>query len=260
MSLTGILLAAAEMYQLEKLKRIVEDENFCAKVSEDFLHLRSEAWRSSFLEGNSGHDMTGANIFPVPEHYSWARVMFRILSSHELFRKLGIWDSRHFIVTLYNHINLFISGVFWGPLSQIGGRGGSSGSRNKFWRCLWKVRAFLAAVKGVTALIIVQPGGAARAGQGRLNSVDASSQNWLKRNFRAKIYFASRQLHSTDASHLDFQIDCVHIWKWTKLGISIGECFPIILYFMINAGCNTRQQLIYPLEISPPHLIVLSLT
>ena len=40
--------------------------------------------------------------------------MFRILSSHELFRKLGIWDSRHFIVTLYNHINLFISGVFWG--------------------------------------------------------------------------------------------------------------------------------------------------
>ena len=260
MSLTGNLLAAAEMYQLEKLKRIVEDENCCAKVSEDFLQLRSEARRSSFLEGNSGHDMTGANIFPVPKHYSWARVMFRILSSHELFRKLGIWDSRHFIVTLYNHINLFISGVFWGPLSQIGGRGGSSGSRNKFWRCLWKVRAFLAAVKGVTALIIVQPGGAARAGQGRLNSVDASSQNWLKRNFRAKIYFASRQLHSTDASHLDFQIDCVHIWKWTKLGISIGECFPIILYFMINAGCNTRQQLIYPLEISPPHLIVLSLT
>ena len=123
------------------------------------------------------------------------------------------WESRRFIVPLYNRINSFISGVFWVRVKE-GGRGewGDSGSRNEFWRCLWKVRAFLAAVKGVTALIIVRallysgPGEAAarrELGTGwlrppdwrsRLNSVDASSQNWLKRNFRAKIYLAPSNL------------------------------------------------------------------
>ena len=123
-------------------------------------------------------------------------------------------------------------------------------TRNKFWRCLWKVRAFPAAVKGVTALIIDQQQLQRQLGLGQLEIRSFTMRrfviykyqhvwyndiisrnfprhihwstlwfviytivwvnetlinwrgrrvilkrfiwNWLKRNFRAKIFFALR--------------------------------------------------------------------